>query len=168
VIRKAGVPRERIKYVEVPFPSMWDTLTRRQIDAAVAIDPFTTMMVQRGGKVIAWEYVDSIPEQPIGTFWAKRAWAEKNGDLLERFTAALEESHAYMNADKARARGVVAQFTGLPPQLVEAMPPIVWSSKINVAKWRQLVELLKEQGELQGSPNPEDYFAAGVKKRLGN
>jgi NitT/TauT family transport system substrate-binding protein len=167
VIRKAGVPRESIKYVEIPFPSMWDALTRRQIDAAVAIDPFTTIMVQRGGRVIAWEYVDSIPEQPIGTFWAKRAWAEKNADVLERFTAALEESHAYMNADKARARGIVAQFTGLAPQLVEAMPPIVWSSKINVAKWRELIALLKEQGELQGTPKPEDYFSAGVKRRLG-
>jgi NitT/TauT family transport system substrate-binding protein len=167
IIRKAGVPRDKIKYVELPFPSMWDGLTRRQIDAAVGIDPFTTMMVQRGGRVIAWEYVDSIPEQPIGTFWAKRAWAEKNADILERFTAALEESHAYMNADKARARGVVAQFTGLPAPLVEAMPPIVWSSKINLAKWRQLIDLLKEQGELQSTPKPEDYFTAGVKRRLG-
>jgi NitT/TauT family transport system substrate-binding protein len=167
VIRKAGVPRDQIKYVELPFPTMWDALTRRQIDAAVAIDPFTTMMVQRGGRVIAWEYVDSIPEQPIGTFWAKRAWAEKNADLLEKFVAALEESHAYMNADKDRARGVVAQFTGLPPELVKAMPPIVWSSKINLAKWRQLIELLKEQQELQSTPKPEDYFTAGVKRRLG-
>jgi len=167
VIRKAGVPRDKIKYVELPFPTMWDALTRNQIDAAVAIDPFTTMMVQRGGRVIAWEYVDSIPEQPIGTFWAKRAWAEKNADLLEKFVAALEESHAYMNADKERARGVVAKFTGLPPELVKAMPPIVWSSKINLAKWRQLVELLKEMGEIQSTPRPEDYFTAGVKKRLG-
>lgn len=167
VIRKAGVPRDKVKYVELPFPTMWESLTRGQIDAAVAIDPFTTMMVQRGGRVIAWEYVDSIPEQPIGTFWAKRAWAEKNGELLEKFVAALEESHAYMNADKERARGVVAKFTGLPADLVKAMPPIVWSSKINLAKWRELIALLKEEGQLQTTPKPEEFFSAGVKRRLG-
>lgn len=168
LIRKAGVPKDKVNYVELPFPSMWDALTRNQIHAAVAIDPFTTMMVQRGGKVIAWEYVDSIPEQPIGTFWAKRAWAEKNADMLERFVAAMEESMVYMNADAERARGVVAKYTGLPPELVKAMPPIVWSSKIDLARWRQLVELLKEQGELQSTPKPEDYFASGVRRRLGN
>jgi NitT/TauT family transport system substrate-binding protein len=167
VIRKAGVPRDRIKYVEVPFPSMWDVLDRKQIDAAVAIDPFTTMMVRRGGRVIAWEYVDSIPEQPIGTFWAKRVWAEKNADLLERFTAAMEESITYMNADRARARGVVAAYTKLPPDLIEAMPPIVWSSRIDVAKWRELVDLLRSMGELQSSPNPESYFSTGVRRQLG-
>jgi NitT/TauT family transport system substrate-binding protein len=168
VIRKAGVPKDKIKYVEVPFPSMWDVLSRKQVDAAVAIDPFTTMMVQRGGRVIAWEYVDSIPEQPIGTFWAKRAWAEKNADLLERFTAAMEESIDYMNADAKRARGVVAEYTRLPAELVEAMPPIAWSSRISLAKWRELVELLRGMGELQSSPDPEKYFSAGVRRRLGS
>jgi NitT/TauT family transport system substrate-binding protein len=124
-------------------------------------------MVQRGGRVIAWEYVDSIPEQPIGTFWAKRAWAEQNAELLQKFVAAIEESHAYMNADKARAKEIVAKFTGLPADLVKAMPPINWSSKIDLAKWRELVALLKEQGELRATPKPEDYFSSGVKRRLG-
>lgn len=167
VIRKAGVPSGKVKYVELPYPTMWDALARKQIDAAVAIDPFTTMMVQRGGRVIAWEYVDSIPEQPIGTFWAKRAWAQQNAELLGKFVAAIEESHAYMNADKARAKEIVAKFTGLPADLVQAMPPINWSSKIDLGKWRELIALLKEQGELRATPKPEDYFSSGVKRRLG-
>jgi NitT/TauT family transport system substrate-binding protein len=167
LIRKAGVPKDKIKYVEVPFPSMWDVLSKKQADAAVAVDPFTTMMRQRGGRVIAWEYVDSIAGQPIGTFWAKRAWAEKNADLLERFTAAMEESMAFMNADPARARSVVAEYTRLPADLVAAMPPIVWSSKIDLAKWRELVELLRSMDELKTTPRPEDIFSSGVKRRLG-
>jgi NitT/TauT family transport system substrate-binding protein len=167
VIKKAGVPKDKVKYVEVPFPTMWDVISRKQADAAVGIDPFTTMMVQRGGRVIAWEYVEAVPEQPIGVFWSKRAWAEKNADLLERFTLGMEDAIAYMNADARRARGVVAQFTGLPGELIEAMPPIQWSSKVNVAKYRELVEMLKSMDELTTTPRPEDYFSAGAKRRAG-
>ena len=167
VIRKAGVPKDKVKYVEVPFPSMGDVLARKQVDAVVAIDPFTTMLAQRGNRVIAWEYVDSIPEQPIGTFWAKRAWAEKNMDMMDAFTAAMEEAMAYMNADPKRARDLVAEFTRLPAPVVQSMPMIVWSSKINVAKWRELIELLKGMGELEQTHAPEEYFSSGVKRRLG-
>jgi NitT/TauT family transport system substrate-binding protein len=167
LIKKAGVPKDKIKYVEVPFPSMWDVISRKQADAVVAIDPFTTMLVQRGGRVVAWEYVEAIPEQPIGVFWSKRAWAEKNADTLERFTAAMEESIVYMNADPKRARGVIAEFTRLPNELIEAMPPIVWSSKVNLRKWGELVEMLKSMDELKSTPKPEGYFSAGQKRRLG-
>ncbi len=167
VIRKSGVPKDKVKYVEVPFPSMGDVLSRKQVDAVVAIDPFTTMLTQRGNRVIAWEYVDSIPEQPIGTFWAKRPWAEKNMDMMDAFTAGMEEAMAYMNADPKRARDLVAQFTGLPAPVVQGMPMIVWSSKINVAKWRELIELLKGMGELEQNHAPEEYFSSGVKRRLG-
>jgi hypothetical protein len=79
----------------------------------------------------------------------------------------MEESITYMNADRARARGVVAAYTKLPPDLIEAMPPIVWSSRIDVAKWRELVDLLRSMGELQSSPNPESYFSTGVRRQLG-
>lgn len=167
LIKKAGVAKDKIKYVEVPFPSMWDVVTRGQADAVVAVDPFTSMFVQRGGRVIAWEYVESVPEQPIGVFWSKRAWAEKNTDTLERFTLAMDEAIAYMNADPKRARGVVADFTRLPGELVEAMPPIAWSSKVNLRKWGELVEMLKSMDELKSTPKPEDYFSAGQKRRAG-
>jgi NitT/TauT family transport system substrate-binding protein len=167
VIRKAGVPKDKVKYVEVPFPSMGDVLARKQADAVVAIDPFTSMLQLRGGRAIAWEYVDSIPEQPIGTFWAKRPWAEKNMDVMDAFTASMEEAIAYMNADPKRARAQVAEFTRLPPDVVEAMPMIVWSTKINVAKWRELIELLRSMGELEQNHSPDEYFSSGVKRRLG-
>ncbi len=167
LIKKAGVPRDKIKYVEVPFPSMWDVVTRGQADAVVAIDPFTTTFVQRGGRVISWMYVDAIPEMPIGAFWSKRAWAEKNADTLERFTLAMEESIVYMNADPKRARGVVAEYTRLPSELIEAMPHFAWSSKVNLRKWGELVEMLKSMDELKSTPKPEDYFFATQKRRLG-
>lgn len=167
VIRRAGVPKDKVKYVEVPFPSMGDVLARKQVDAVVAIDPFTTMLQQRGGRAIAWEYVDSIPEQPIGTFWAKRAWAEKNTDILEAFTEAMEEAIAYMNADPKRARAYVAEFTRLPAEVVETMPMIVWSTKVNLARWRELVDLLRSMGELEQTHSPEEYLSSGVKRRLG-
>ncbi len=87
--------------------------------------------------------------------------------MMDAFTAAMEEAMAYMNADPKRARDLVAEFTRLPAPVVQAMPMIVWSSKINVAKWRELIELLKGMGELEQSHAPGEYFSSGVKRRLG-
>ena len=159
VLRKAGVPREQIKYIEVPYAAMAETLKRGDVQAVVPVEPFVTTTVQRGiGKVIAWAYYDALPQQPTGAYFAKRGWAEANHAALGLYRAAIEEANAWLLSDLTRARSAVSQFTGLAPELVAAMPMIPWSTKVDASKWAALVRLLKEEGELEKDQKPEDFI----------
>lgn len=166
VFAKAGVPLANVRFVEIPYPAMAAALERNQVQAAVAIDPFTTMIQSSGaGRVISWVYTETIPGQPIGAFWTKRAFAEKNGDALARFAAAMDEAMRYLQADPKRARTLIAQYTGLPAKYVEAMPLTAWSSKVDPAKWRALVALLHRQGVLHQEHAIAEYFPSGSAER---
>ena len=167
LLRKAGLGKDQVKYVEAPHPTLGDLLMRGQADAVVTIDPFTTMIRERGARVIAWQYAEAVPGQPIGTFWSKRAWADRNVEALEAFTAAMDEAITWVNADPVRTQGVVAEFTKLPAEIVKAMPMIVWSSKIDLARWTEMIAMLKTMGEIQDDHKPQEYFHSVVMRRLG-
>ena len=159
VLRKAGVPREQIKYIEVPYAAMAEALKRGDVQAVVPVEPFVTTAVQRGiGKVAAWAYNDAIPQQPTGAYFAKRAWAEANRAALARYREAIDEANAWLLSDPTRARAAVSQFTGLAPDLVAAMPMIPWSTKVDASKWSALVRMLKDEGELEKDQKPEDFI----------
>ena len=159
VIRKVGVTKDRIKYVEVPYAAMGDVLKRGDVAAVVAVEPFVTTIQQRGvGRVIAWAYHDAIPAQPTGAYFAKRAWVEANLKSIEEYSAAIDEANTYLLADHKRARALVSQFTGLSPELVEAMPMIGWSTKVDPAKWAALIAMLKDEGELEKDQRLQDFM----------
>jgi NitT/TauT family transport system substrate-binding protein len=165
VLAKAGIPSGSVRFIEIPYPSMAGALERNQVAAAVAIDPFTTEIQSSGsGRVISWVYTETIPGQPLGAFWAKRSFAQQNGDALARFGAAMDDAMRYLGSDSKRARTLIAQYTGLQQKYVEAMPLIDWSSKVDPAKWLALVAMLRTEGVLHDEHTLADYFIAGTER----
>ncbi len=158
-LRKLGVTKDKIKYIEVPYASMGDVLKRGDVAAVVAVEPFVTTIQQRGmGRVIAWAYHDAIPAQPTGAYFAKRAWAETNLKTIEQYSAAIDEANDYLTVNPERARAFVSKFTGLAPELVAAMPMISWSTKVDAAKWADLIAMLKAEDEIKKDQRPEDFI----------
>ena len=164
LIRDAGVDLKKVQFVELPFPSHADALRSKQIDAIATVDPYTTQLQASGiGRVLSWNYVESIPEQPLGAWFAKTAYIKSNPDVAEKFAASIRESIDYMNSDADRARAAVVKFTGLEPALVKEMPPIMWDYKVNLTKWQEVIDLMKVSGELQKSHEAQEFIAEGLK-----
>ena len=68
----------RCPFSEVPFIAMVNALKAGHVDAVVPIDPFTTQLRLSGGRVIAWNYRQSIPEQPLGVWFTKGSFSKSN------------------------------------------------------------------------------------------
>jgi hypothetical protein len=83
---------------------------------------------------------------------------EANAKLIDLYAAAIDEANEYLLSDLGRARALVAQYTGLPPALVEAMPMINWTTKVDRAKWAALIAMLRAEGELEKDQRPEDFI----------
>jgi NitT/TauT family transport system substrate-binding protein len=163
-LRKAGVDVGKINLVEIPFPVMPNALKAKQIDAAVAVDPFTTQLQSSGtGKVLAWYYIDSIPEQPLGGWFAKRAYVKKNPEVIAAFNRAMKETIDYMKQDTERARREVVAYSGLDAPLVRDMPMIAWDYNVRLEKWQQVVDMMRESGELQKPHRAEEYLSDEIK-----
>jgi NitT/TauT family transport system substrate-binding protein len=165
LIKKAGVDLKRVRLIEIPFPSQVDALRSKQVDAVATVDPYTTQLQSSGlGRVISWNYSDAIPEQPLGAWFAKRAFISKNPELVARFAKSIKESIDYMNADPARARREVSAYTGLDPAFVEKMPHVGWSYEVSRARWEQVIELMKDAGVLRKDHKVEEFWADQIKQ----
>jgi NitT/TauT family transport system substrate-binding protein len=163
LIKDAGVDLSNVQLLELPYPSQADGLRHKQVDAVATVDPYTTQLQSMGiGRVLSWNYVATIPGQPLGAWFAKRAFIAKNADVIQRFNQSLKEAIDDLNADPQRARAAVVAFTGLNPTLVSSMPPVGWSYKVDPAKWQQVVDLMQKSGELRKPHKAEDFMAAPI------
>jgi ABC-type nitrate/sulfonate/bicarbonate transport system substrate-binding protein len=164
LFRRAGVDVDKLQLIEIPFPSQFDALKSKQVDAVNTVDPYTTQLLASGlGRVIAWDYADSIPEQPLGAWFAKSTYVKANPKAIEGFTKSIKESIEYMMADPQRARAAVVSYTGLPADLVKDMPMIGWDYKVKASKWQAVVDMMVENGELKSKHNADEYFAEQIK-----
>jgi NitT/TauT family transport system substrate-binding protein len=164
LFKRAGIDLNKLQLVEIPFPSQVDALKSKQIDAVDTVDPYTTQLIASGvGRVLAWDYADSIPEQPLGAWFAKSVFIKSNPGVIERFNAAIKESIDYMLADPQRARAEVVAYTGLPPDLVKDMPLIGWDYKVRADKWQAVIDMMVESGELKSKHTADEYFADEIR-----
>ncbi len=164
LIQKAGIDLGVVQFMELPFPTQYDALRNKRVDAVATVDPYTTQLQASGvGRVISWNYVESIPQQPLGAWFVKRAYLAKNGDVVARFTTSIKEAIDYLNADPVRAREKVVAFTGLAPDLVKDMPLISWDYHVKPDRWRKVMELMTEMGELKKPHKVEEYFSEQIK-----
>lgn len=164
LFKRAGVDLGKLQLVEIPFPSQVDALRSKQVDAINTVDPYTTQLIASGlGRVVAWDYADSIPEQPLGAWFAKSSFIKSNSAAVENFNKSIKESIEYMMADPARARAEVVAYTGLPPDLVKDMPMIGWDYRVRADKWQAVIDMMVESGELKSKHTASEYFAEQIK-----
>ncbi len=167
LLREAGLTGDKVKIVETPFPAMPQALKNKQIDAAAVIDPFATQMRETGvGKVISWSYVETIPGQPVGAWYARASFVQKNRAAAERFVAAIHEAIDMMNADETRARENIAAFTGLDSAIIAKMPLNRLSWKIEPTLWKRVADMMHANGELRAPHAAADYMSEFVQAAI--
>jgi NitT/TauT family transport system substrate-binding protein len=167
VLMKHGVDPSKVKFIELPFRDEGTALKLKQIDAAASLDPYTTEMRNAGyAKVISWAYIDAIPEQPIGAWWARADFVKKNPDAVARYAKAIRDSIEYMNADADRARRDVADYTRLKLDLIKDMPLNRWSYRIDPAKWQAVADMMHTSGELEKAHKASEYLSDVVQPFL--
>ena len=103
--KNAGVDPKKVNFADLPFPTMSDVLRAGQIDAIAVLDPWLTQLATSGqGRNLSWFYIDSVPAQPIGAWWTKKSFIDRNPQAAKNFVKAMHETIDYMHADHDRAQ----------------------------------------------------------------
>ena len=164
LLKRAGVALDAVQFVELPFPTQATALKTGQVDAVNPIDPFTTQLVTSGvGRVISWNYVESIPQQPLGVMFARGAFLKSNPKAVTAFVQSVKEAMDYLNADPDRARQEVVAFTGLDAALIKNMPLNVWDYHVRPEKWQAVIDLMVASGEMRKPHKAAEYFSDQIK-----
>ena len=157
--QRAGGSFDAVQFVTAPFPTHPDLIRSGQVDAVSSLDPYTTQIVKSGtGRVVSYFMIESVPDQPVGSWWSLRSWAADHPREVRAFQDAIKEAQDYMNADPARAKKLVADYTGLDPAVVADIAPIRWNTAIKIPVWQAVADMMQRQGQLQQKHDVSEYL----------
>ena len=150
LLKRNGVGPDDFKFIEMPYASQVDALRGKQVEVVASLDPWTTLFRNSDfARILAYDYLESLPQQPIGGWYGRADFVAKNGEAMKRFAQTICDSADHMAADPQRARKYIADYTGLDAALVQETPVNKWTCKVNLPVWQKVADMMHEGGELQ-------------------
>lgn len=147
VLQNAGVKMDTVQEIEVPFPQMPGVLQQGLVEAVAALEPFVSAMIaSKQARVLSWNYVESVPGQPNGAFWATEEWSAKNRTTIRKFQIAMHKSIVYLTSHPVEAKTLIAEFTGMRAELIANLIPDVWTDRVVRADWEKTMQLMVGAG----------------------
>ncbi|MEU5987880.1 ABC transporter substrate-binding protein [Spirillospora sp. NPDC047418] len=159
VLKKNGLQRGDVELVEVPIPTMPDTLEAGRVDAAMMSEPFITIAEGQGAKRLPVSYAGMGAHLPFAGWFTSKQYAAKNPDVVKRFTAALKESMAYAEAHPDEARKALDAYLKLEPGLSDKVTLPGWNPEAGKAEVAPLAQLTVETGLIGGTGPLDELFA---------
>lgn len=152
VLEKAGVKPETVQDVEMPYPAMDAALQNGTVDAIAQLEPFLSAALNaKKARVLSWNYVESVPSQPDGAFWATDDWSAKNRPAIVKFQRAMHKAIAYLDVHPEVKKALIAEFTGLPEAMLANLIPDVWTDKVVRGDWEKTMQLMVGAGLIKST-----------------
>jgi NitT/TauT family transport system substrate-binding protein len=151
LLKKAGVPLDSIKIVQIDGPTQKDQLAAGRVDAVETVRPFNKGLEAAGGKSIGTPF-SSVGETISPIWWgAGRSWTEQNAGVAKRFQACLADAGAYIKSHDADARQVLQKYTGLPAAVAQSFELPEYDSSVRPADTEKWLQAMREVVDFKGN-----------------
>lgn len=144
-VEKAGGDPDAVKFTELAFPDMPAALAEGRVDAAWLVEPFLTIATQQGGTEIASNLVDTYEDTMISAYFSSEQTVAE-GDLAERFTAAMNQSLEYAEEHPDEVREIILTYTEIDEEVAQEMVLPRFSSEISTKTVELLADLAVKDG----------------------
>jgi NitT/TauT family transport system substrate-binding protein len=152
-LEKDGVDVSKLKFTEVPFPDMNAALEAKRVDGACVVEPFVSQGKAGKAKGIDPFYIRTAPDLTVATYFASRKFIEENGDVVDRFVAAMNQSLDYAQQHPDEVRQVLLDYTEIPKAAAAKIKLPIWRSDLNRPTIEQLSALSKKYGLIEEEPD---------------
>jgi NitT/TauT family transport system substrate-binding protein len=154
-IRQDGGDPSGTTYVELPFPDMPAALESGNVDAVWLPEPFLSQLLEAGHPVASYSSQESVPGHPTQMFFTSGQLIESDPELVEDFTAALEETLTWADENPDAVREGAAEFLGLPPGALAEVRMEEFGTDLRREQIERMGELMVDAGLLDGEPDTE-------------
>jgi NitT/TauT family transport system substrate-binding protein len=160
-MEKAGADYTKIKYIEIPFPDMNAALEAKRVDAAFEVEPAYSGGKAAGGTPILHSYEDTAPNLTVATYFASKEYIAKNGDVVDRFTRAIEKSLDFASKNPDAVRKAIGTYTEIPAEVLAKITLPQWKADLNEPTIQQVADLAKKYGYIDEVPSLDDLIRKG-------
>jgi NitT/TauT family transport system substrate-binding protein len=122
VLQKQGVDLNSIQWVIGTNPQLPDLLKASRVDAIEALEPFAGATIAAGGIALGDPFRGISDRAYVGYFLSARDWANGNKDVVLRFSQALADAAAWIEANPGEAKTILSSYSGLSGAALEKTP----------------------------------------------
>jgi NitT/TauT family transport system substrate-binding protein len=158
-LAKQGVDVSKIELAEVDFPDMNGALAEGRVDAAFQIEPFVSLGVKEGHRVIDRPYVGTKPGLQIGCYFTSEQYLSENEDVVERFRQGVADTAAAIAEDPAAFREFLPEASEIPPPAAQKAILPAWKAENDAASLELTAELMQRYGVVEEKPETSDAVA---------
>ena len=133
-----GGDSKSVKLLELPFGSVAAALAQGRIDAALLVEPFTTMA--KGQVKIVGDPQAAIGKHFMVTGWyAKADWLNANRDTARRFVEVMTQTAKWANRNHDQSAAILAHYSPVPVDVIKESPRAVYGEVPVTPDWLQPV-----------------------------
>jgi NitT/TauT family transport system substrate-binding protein len=148
-IRQDGGDPADTTYVELPFPDMPAALDGGNVDAVWVPEPFLSQLAAAGHPVASYSSKESVPGHPTQLFFTSGQLVESDPELVEDFTAALEETLTWADENPDAVRTAGAEFLELPAGALDEVRIEEFGTDLRREQIERMGELMVDAGLLE-------------------
>ncbi len=154
-----GVDVSKIELTEVDFPDMNAALAEGRVDAAFQIEPFVSLGVAEGLRIVDRPYVGTKPGLQIGCYFTSERYLSENEDVVERFQQGVADTAAAIADDPTGFRKFLPEASEIPPPAAQQAVLPVWKAENDEASIDLTAELMDRYGVVEERPDTSDAVA---------
>jgi NitT/TauT family transport system substrate-binding protein len=152
-LEKRGVDVSRIELTEIDFPDMVPALEQGRVDAAFLIEPFVSLGLAEGDRIVDRPYVGTKPGLQIGCYFTSEKYLQENGDVVKRFHDGVADTGAAIAEDPAAFREFLPTASEIPPPAAKKVILPVWKADSDPASLELIAELMGKYGVTESAPD---------------
>ena len=157
-----GVDPSSIKFVELPVPTQPDALAQGQVDAIFAAEPFETIALNEGARIVLSPYNDTEFPLDLAIYITSQQFLSEQADVVERFGRAINRSMAYAQSNPDEARATIGEYTDLPPAVLADVVLSYWDPAVSRDSLEEQANLALTSGLLKNAPDIDAMLSTMV------
>ncbi len=161
-----GMDVKSVRLLEVPFPDMETALKNGSVDAILAVEPHVTLSVSHGTARYLDKSVHGIfgDQIMVGSWFAKKAWIDKNPELAGAFARAVNKASDYISRQPEIVPRILAKHTKLSEDLIPQIVLPAFSSTFEKEDLQRMIDMSAKYKFIKESFKAEEIMAQTVGK----
>lgn len=142
----AGLQREDVNIVEMPYPDMQGALDRGVVDAIWQVEPFQASAKAGGFNKIGNLFEGPVNDMPVAGWVTTKKFAGENPEAIKAFQESIAESAAKLQGDHQALIDVVPTFTKVTADVVKKIEMPKFSAELDEEQLTKTANLMLEYG----------------------
>ncbi len=157
-LRDNGADPQRVNFVEIPFPQHPAAIAQGRVDAIGPTEPFVTVALSQGARVLAYHYTDTNPTTLLGYYAATGDWLSRNPAQARGFANAIHRANSYLEANPEEKRAAAVRHLNISPEVAARMNIEALETRIDPAGIQWWIDAGRQFNLVDRPLNPDDFL----------